>query len=181
MDDGLKQRLIGAIVIIAAAIIFIPMIFDDSGSSPADIQVDIPQKPDVPKLEFSKPRQPEVTPEMKAQPEFLPETSAANPAAPGAPAGDAANLDSKPAASASGVAGWAVQLGSFEELENSETLRDKLRKAGYKAYIKYRPDRSPVLIQVFVGPELKRSAADHLQNKLQTEFALEGFVVRYEP
>ena len=177
MDDGLKQRLIGALVIVTAAIIFIPMLFDDTGSSPEDIRVAIPQKPDVPKLEFSKPRAPS---------ESTPKTSntvskAEISEAPVASDSSEPKQPEKPVVTASGVLAWAVQLASFEELTNAETLRDKLRGAKYKAYIKYRPDKSPALIQVFVGPELKRTAIDKLQRRLQSEYELQGIVVRYVP
>ncbi len=174
MDDGLKQRLIGALVIVTAAIIFIPMLFDDTGSSPGDIRVAIPQKPDVPKLEFSKPRPPS---------ESAPKASYTVSKAEIAEASDSIvpKQPEKPVVTASGASAWAVQLASFEELTNAETLRDKLRGAKYKAYIKYRPDKSPALIQVFVGPELKRTAIDKLQRRLQSEYELQGIVVRYVP
>ena len=177
MDDGLKQRLIGALVIVAAAIIFIPMLFDDAGTSPEAIRVAIPQKPDVPKLEFSKPRPPsESTPRASSA-----VSKAEIAEAPVASGSSEAGQPEKPIVTASGVSGWAVQLASFEELANAEALRDKLRAAKYKAYIKYRPDKSPPLIQVFVGPELKRTAIDNLQRRLQSEYELQGIVVRYVP
>lgn len=172
MDDGLRQRLIGAVVLVVAAIIFIPMLFDNTGSTPEDIRVTIPQKPDVPKLEFSKPRPPSGSPFEVNKARVEQDAEAPVPA--DGPAEKSAQV-------ASGVAGWAVQLASFEELANAETLRDKLRAANYKAYIKYRPDKSPPLIQVFVGPELKHAAIDKLQSRLQSEYQLQGIVVRYVP
>ncbi len=46
METALKQRLVGASVIIALAVIFIPMLFDDSPDNKQPISIDIPQEPD---------------------------------------------------------------------------------------------------------------------------------------
>ncbi|HFC30152.1 MAG TPA: hypothetical protein ENJ44_03810, partial [Oceanospirillales bacterium] len=46
MEQALKQRLVGASVIIALAVIFIPMLFDDSQSNNVPISIDIPKEPD---------------------------------------------------------------------------------------------------------------------------------------
>lgn len=46
METALKQRLVGASVIIALAVIFIPMFFDDSQNNNKPISIDIPQEPE---------------------------------------------------------------------------------------------------------------------------------------
>lgn len=47
MDRGLKERLVGAAVLVALAVIFIPMLLDDSPSGPGPITgTNIPAKPD---------------------------------------------------------------------------------------------------------------------------------------
>lgn len=47
MDRGLKERLVGAAVLVALAVIFIPMLLDDSPSGPGPITgTNIPDKPD---------------------------------------------------------------------------------------------------------------------------------------
>ena len=47
MDDGLKQRIIGAIVLLALAVIFIPLIFDREKISPVDKRSFIPPVPHI--------------------------------------------------------------------------------------------------------------------------------------
>jgi len=46
VETALKQRLVGASVIIALAVIFIPMFFDDSQNNNKPISIDIPQEPE---------------------------------------------------------------------------------------------------------------------------------------
>lgn len=45
----MKQRLVGAIVLVALAVIFLPMLLDGSGrSGPRDVAIDIPKRPQPP-------------------------------------------------------------------------------------------------------------------------------------
>lgn len=49
MDSALKQRLVGAIVLVALAVIFLPMMLDGSGTSgPREIAIEIPAQPEPP-------------------------------------------------------------------------------------------------------------------------------------
>jgi DedD protein len=60
--------------------------------------------------------------------------------------------------------GWAVQLGSFSSSANALSLRDKLRKKGFAAYVEHQKSSG---YRVRVGPELKRDNADALKVKLE--------------
>lgn len=55
MDDSLKQRLIGALVLIALAVIFIPVFFDRDRIDPLDHQTRIPIAPIVESIDIKKP------------------------------------------------------------------------------------------------------------------------------
>lgn len=166
MDDGLKQRLVGAIVIVAAAIIFLPMIFNDAHRPPEDVLIEIPERPEIPKLDITKPTPPSERRNAAEQEEL--ET--------------AGTVIEKPEARETNVpVSWTLQLASFKERKNADNLRDRLRKAGYKAYVRYRADRKPSMARVFVGPELNRKSIDQLKTRLKKELKLEGIVVRFNP
>jgi len=47
MDDGLKQRLIGAIVLVAIAVLFVPSLFEKNSQRTVDLNTQIPPRPDV--------------------------------------------------------------------------------------------------------------------------------------
>lgn len=54
METALKQRLIGAIVLVALAVIFLPMLFDGSGAAERfRQQIPIPEEPEVPEPRLS--------------------------------------------------------------------------------------------------------------------------------
>jgi DedD protein len=56
--DSLKQRLIGAFVILSLAIIFLPMIFDKPHQENRAVLVPVPPKPEFRTIEIGKPTQP---------------------------------------------------------------------------------------------------------------------------
>jgi DedD protein len=57
--DGLKQRIIGAVVLVALAVIFIPMIFEDPHHKKTTQVLSIPDKPEVPAFTIELPKPPE--------------------------------------------------------------------------------------------------------------------------
>ncbi|MBJ6137772.1 SPOR domain-containing protein [Marinobacter litoralis] len=50
--DGLKQRIIGALVLISLAVIFVPMIFDEPHSQRKTTSITIPEEPPFPEVEM---------------------------------------------------------------------------------------------------------------------------------
>lgn len=49
--DGLKQRIIGALVLVSLAVIFVPMIFDEPHSERTSTSIQIPEEPPFPEVE----------------------------------------------------------------------------------------------------------------------------------
>lgn len=49
--DGLKQRIIGALVLISLAVIFVPMVFDEPHSERTSSSINIPEEPPFPEVE----------------------------------------------------------------------------------------------------------------------------------
>lgn len=126
MDEGLKQRIIGAVVLIIAAVVFLPMLLSGQDET-VQVEVDVPEAPvlapqviepvapaplpapaEVPELPVALPdvpvdSAPAVVPSAPVQPVAPAPASAPEPVAtPAAPA---------PAPVASGD--WVIQLGSF--------------------------------------------------------------------
>lgn len=168
MDDGIKQRLIGAIVLVALMVIFLPMFFNGGDVEPVDILIEMPEKPPIPEFDISKPIKPsELKAKEEPQPSGIDETLEAL-------------KDKKTDADGLPVS-WALQVASFKERENAEKLRDRLREGGFKAYIKYRLDVEPKMVRVFVGPVLEREEVDKLKADINKQYKLEGVVVRYLP
>jgi len=192
MNEQLKQRLVGAAVLVLLAVIVIPMILEQPNAPAPQIRRSpIPAKPEG---DFSSriiPLDPPETPLVEAQrakkvPIEPPETKAS--AGTGSSSADAAQppqavapSESRPAAAAgqSGLTAWAVQLGSFSSAQNAIALRDRLRKKGYTSFVEKGRAYESEITRVFVGPALARDQAEKVVKKLYAETRLKGIVVRY--
>lgn len=53
--DGLKQRVIGALVLVSLAVIFVPMLFDEPHSERSSRVIDLPEEPPFPEVSISEP------------------------------------------------------------------------------------------------------------------------------
>lgn len=195
MDRGLIQRMVGALVLIALAVIFVPMLFnreDDARRVEVDAPA-MPQTPAMPDVEV----QPVEVPEPAAEPfpeefeiiEEGAETQVQAPAEPiTAPPAVAEPAPTPPAAetqpkseqrldAANLPVSWSVQLASLSNRESAEALTAKLRSQGYNAYVRTFEGMN----RVFVGPLVERAEANRLRDVLERQQKLKGFVVRFKP
>ncbi|MFE8069751.1 SPOR domain-containing protein [Marinobacteraceae bacterium S3BR75-40.1] len=66
--DGLKQRIVGALVLVSLAVIFVPMLFDEPRQAQTTKTIDIPEQPAFPEVRIEKPQ----APDLADQPEEVP-------------------------------------------------------------------------------------------------------------
>lgn len=77
------------------------------------------------------------------------------------------------------ASGFAVQLGAFKDEAEALALRDRLRKAGFTAYTERADSEAGRLWRVRAGPELERSRADALRDRIRQALKLDGLVVAH--
>ncbi len=76
MSDRIKQRLVGGLVLVALAVVFLPVVFNFEPRRPLDQTSQIPPAPEVAPVEVNEPREPAVTSEPPAHEEaFQPEAT----------------------------------------------------------------------------------------------------------
>jgi DedD protein len=172
MDERMKQRLVGAAVLVLAAVIFVPMLLDQDDGDPKLPARIIQRSP--PELE--PPRLPE-----DASARSVPLDSKPTTAAPAVPAPEKpepklpAKTVNKATAAAGGTkTGFAVQVGSFSKSSNARGLRDKLVARGYTVFVK----SSGSVTRVYVGPQSSRGEAEKVLKRLLAELRLKGIVVQ---
>ena len=196
LDKGLKQRMVGALVLLALAIIFLPMLLSREDESQR-VQVDAPVMPAEPETS-----EVELQPVAVPEPQLLPDEPigadatlglepsesivAEQPAAPVAPVTPAVTpkpevKPPEPARSKldanSLPISWSVQLASLSSSDGAQKLQKTLRSQGYNAYIRSFDGMN----RVFVGPLIERAEADRLRDQLNRQHKLNGFVVRFQP
>ena len=174
-------------MVLALAIIFLPIIFDGEGSYQIQTSNRIPAQPLVPILPEPQQSRPviisdaDTTPTVaEIEPAIQTRIEASEEVAEViTPKSDFA-LDI-PTLDENGLPqGWSVRLGSFSDTSNGENLLQRLQNAGYKAYTRNIGEGQEELLGVFVGPWLERALANEHLTQLRNQFQLVGMVVRYE-
>jgi DedD protein len=153
-----RRRLIGAIAIAVALVVFVPMILDpEPRRTRNDPVLEIPSKDNAPPL----PPPAASAPPAKASP------------APSAPAKTPAQPE---AAATPKLEGFAVQVGAFKDEEKLKQAREKLSAAGIAHYIERRDGPSGTLTRLRAGPFPTREAAEKALAAVKTA-SLDGQVV----
>ncbi|KQZ66245.1 MULTISPECIES: SPOR domain-containing protein [unclassified Lysobacter] len=165
MEPALKQRLIGAAVLVALAVIFLPMLIKGPApeSSASDVPLNLPEQPDG---QFETRELPLVTPgdapsggvvgmspgAAAAQGETLPTVDTAAEAAKTAATG------AMPATAAGGD--FAVSFGSYAGSGDADRVVAALRGAQLPGYQEAVPGNGRTLYRVRIGPYGSRADAE---------------------
>jgi DedD protein len=207
MEQTLKQRLIGAIVLVSLAVIFIPIILegpDDewtprSHSIPAQPQMDyradmeLELPPHTPVLdetvamEVIRQEQSESEPQPAVETVKTEAVLATVPEPVKAP--EPVKVEPKPAPPDKQIVqvapkteplkGWYVQVGSFGQEMNAMGLRDRLVASGFQVRLQDIELGKKHAYRVLVGPSTSRTTAEKQAQKLQSSQQLKGMVIEY--
>ncbi len=183
MDRALKERIIGAAVLVVFVVLIVPIFLDGppEGGEVISERVPLPGQADqddsrtivlerdrkepVPAVAATDQPEPERRPPAtvkQANTETRPQ--AKPPAAEPAPQ----QQPEAPAAATSSSTGmWAVQLGSFGNQENAERLAADLRKQGFVAFLSKISTASGQRHRVRIGPQKDRESAEATAAQLQ--------------
>ncbi|OOW73885.1 sporulation protein [Xanthomonas axonopodis pv. martyniicola] len=123
---------------------------------PVEVAKPAPTKPEVTKPEVTKPIS--AKPELAAKPE---------PAKP---------VVTAPVAPAASAVGFAVQLGAFGRAEDADALRDRVRAAGFSAFVEQVRTDKGALNRVRVGPVANRADAEQLRAQVAAKVGISGMV-----
>ena len=162
MEAPLKQRIVGAIVLVTLGVIFIPALLDGSGyKSRQNQDVKIKDKPAFPPLSQKK-LTPVDTPLTQIKKQHL----------------DIRAADKKQPHK-NQIRSFALQIATVSSRENAEKLRDKMRKAGYTTYVQKSSAKGKASFKVRIGPELDRSQLEKLKKDLKKSHKIDGYVVNH--
>lgn len=189
MEHGLKQRIIGALVLVIAAVIFLPMLLSGQDET-VEVQVEVPAAPvldDTPIATAELPQLPEPVPvpdipapPQPAEPEPVPDVALIEPPAPVTTPEPSTPVATEPAPVPVAEGGWVVQQASFSSQSNAESFRQTLAAQGYNAYVRAGQVDGKSIVRVYVGPLSSREAATRIRDELQRRHQSKGLVVAYD-
>jgi cell division septation protein DedD len=116
-------------------------------------------------------------PVAAAKPAPKPEAPKPEPKpAPAKPEQAAAKPVDVPATPAASSVGFAVQLGAFGQPAEANALRDKVRAAGFSAFVEQVRTDKGTLNRVRVGPVANRAEAENLKAQVASKVGVAGMV-----
>lgn len=205
-EGKLKQRIVGAIVLVALAVIFLPMLFKQEDAV-REVVVQAPAMPETPavaQFPVAEVAVPEPVLDDSWDEPLITQTPAQSEPSPDAPVpvqvpiADPQPIAMQPVVSqqeqpvvqksapqpvAPGIdknnlpVSWSVQLASLTNKDNAQALRDSYRSKQYNAYMRSANGAHRVLI----GPLVKQTEAQEMCKRLKSREGQDCFVVRYEP
>lgn len=203
MDNLVKQRLVGALILVALGVVFWPIIFVARDGDTRELRVAVPEAPPVDLSPLPVPDSAALrrAPQAQAQaqgaeqgpapelfdsdphvPEPLPALPARADTPPPVSLEPARETLQAPAIDADGLPiAYALQVATIAQRERAETLRDELLKAGYKGYLQRlrRDDRT--LYRVLVGPRYQRDDLAPVKEAVDRTWRVESLIIRYLP
>lgn len=151
--------MIGAVLLVALGVIFIPVLLDGSGfKSRHSRSIEMPPEPEYPPLH-----------EIKLKP-VKPAEVTKKP------------VEKKPVKKAElskSLKAFALQVSTVKVKNNAYNLRDKLRKAGYAAYVETYNKDGEDIYRVRIGPELDKARLEKMKQRIMKEQGLDGFIVNH--
>jgi DedD protein len=196
LENRLKQRLVGAIILLALGTVFWPIIFAPLPETSPGGRAALPAPPRVDTTPLPAPsaaglrRSPAPESAVAApekQPDVrLPETapaaqSGAAPADP-EPAGTRDTPPEQPRLDADGIPiAWALQVATVSSRDKAEQLRDQLIDSGEKAFLRPLRRGGDTLYRVYVGPKFERAQIESIKARVDRRYGVDSLVARYVP
>lgn len=195
-DRALKERIIGAVVLVLVAVLVVPIFLDgppdeqetvstsvtlpgqsDDGRQQQTIVLNRDRSEPVPATRADAPPVSDTAavavtqapPQPVQEPEQEP-ASATTPAPKSEPeiVVEEETVEDAPVqvATTSATGMWAVQLGSFSNQQNAEKLAASLRDQGYAAFLSQLDRGGAALHRVRIGPQKDRAGAEQIAAQL---------------
>ncbi len=175
MNERTRYRLTGSLLLLALLIIFVPMLFDSD---------------EVPLVELAPVDEDYLPPTVQGLQELaVPESDFAERVQALREQADDQGFHretrtrigepvlSPPSADTSA---WAVQVGSFADVDKALAFRDRLRADGNEAFTSgYKTDDGAVLSRVAVGPLLDQARAARLAEDLSARYEVEAVLMAF--
>jgi DedD protein len=178
MDRRVKERLIGASILVAFVVLVVPELLSGPkpGSAPSGrAPLAAPEPTRNVTVDLATSKAPANSEEQAAATDLAPAATTTpppptmpTPTMPLPAPPPTASVETPAASPISAAHGWAVQLGSFANRANSDGLVHQLKAQGFSAYVLTGGTGPALRYRVRVGPLADRQSADRMAAKLKS-------------
>lgn len=173
MEEKTKYRLVGGLVLLSLAIIFLPsLIYRDDATQEIVVrpQIPIPPAPVIEPVEIT-PAPPKPKASVDNTPLFEPEEPE-----------PVAKQTASPRLTETGVPeGWLIQVASLSLNKSAEVLVSRLKGDGYAAYWESAATDQGERYRVFVGPQIDKAAAEKAKAAIDRSYQVQSRLMRFNP
>ena len=204
MKYTLKHRLVGAAVLAAVAVLFLPSFFKDKQAHSVNTKSQIPARPNIAPEEFKAPQPvPNIEPAPAPENMFVPdegiieqpvvaEVSSAASSVVASKSASSSPIKTSAASAPTAVNNmplnsqglpdaWVVQVGSFTTKEAANKLRDELQAEGQKAYVRTVANGGSSISRVYIGPKLDKAQAQAIKAQMDKRLKTSTMVKPFQP
>ncbi len=210
MSTPFQNRLVGTIIISAAAIIFLPDLLDGKKNSqnrefgeiptPSQVTVDrtmksfpqaqlkqLPEEPIVDEIALDDEEQAALqladnkTKVLDDNEKVIVEQVTPPKPFDEVKVNNDTTITTEQADTQAHETAWVIQLGSFKHKKNVDALVEKLKSQGYVVFTRPIKTRSGYLTKVFVGPELNRQTLEDQLASLEKITQTKGKIAQFQP
>jgi DedD protein len=198
VDTIVKQRLVGALILLALGVVFWPIIFVREPSQVAAVSVAVPPEPPVDLSVLPEPdnlglrrggvaqvqelSDADVTMAQLSEEGEMDSLPSSDSVIPIPDPSAASTTLGQPALDDDGLPiAFTLQVATMAKKERAEALRDQLVEKGYKGYLKRLRRDDKVLYRVLVGPRYTREELEPIKLAIDESWRVESLIMRYLP
>lgn len=173
MSDGLKHRIIGALVLGALGLILLPLALDFTDPKKVDRTSLIPPSPNVVTTDIVAATRPETVKDA-AEVSLAFDVDRLQPVKE--------NDTNYQGLDKSGLPQrWYLQVGSFEDRVAADKLKQTLLAKQYKVFLKSVKINTKLFHRVYIGPKISRHSAIADKNNIDKLLTTNSRVLKYVP
>ena len=183
MNDGIKQRVVGALVLVALAVIFLPVVFDKERIVPVDRKTQIPDEPNIEVLPLPEPPTPP-RPKTVRSPESVDglfsveETDNEQTRVEQSDKQTITETEKK--SDVTHQKSWVLQVASFKSHERADALLSTLEKEqGLRGFVRSFDIEQGERVRVYIGPSLNKSDMEKAKRLIDQQYQLESMVLAF--
>lgn len=179
MNQALKQRLVGALVLVALGVIFLPALFNGGRPEQAELLKEVPPAPEVVVPEFQEPVRP-----ADFAGEAQQDVTQLYALEPKSPEGEKRIVEKPPAQPRLDAKGlpdaWVLQVASLGDSQKADALKKSLQAKKYKAFTRTVTRNNKKIVRVLIGPEMDAKKLDSMKKAVDRDFNVTSIVVKFE-
>lgn len=177
MDESIKRKLVGVAVLVVVALVVLPQITPKTQNAEY-LSQSVPVETNIPDMSMPLPKSMSIPTRDLTLGEEVPSNIVSMPKQVVDTKNLAAQEFEVPSLDASGQSRmWQIQVASFAQPKNAISLRDRLRKAGYKSFEKQSADGA--YVRVFIGPTSQKKSLEKQLKEIKSQYKLQGKILPY--